>query len=195
VPHGPSELRGIAQAAEVLDAELDRYETLVAGMRRERLNSEKNLRRAAQVLGELQESEARLATHLQVLVEAITAARERQHTHADIVRARADEIARRSTRLVDLLQRFQQIGARAAEVNELVRALAPRAAEGSKADVVEGLAEVLAGVGSLVDEAHALAQVAEQEDFPDVARQAESLRLQLSAVRNRLTLLCAPPPT
>jgi len=68
---------GLAAAVEGLDAELCRYEALAAGIQRERLDSEKHLRRAAQVLSELEDSEARLGEHIRALVGAITTARER----------------------------------------------------------------------------------------------------------------------
>ena len=181
---------GLAAAAEELDAELCRYEALAAGIQRERLDSEKHLRRAAQALGELQESEARLGQHVQKLVAAIATARDRQEKQAHAVCAQAEEIRRRTEALRALLARWETLGADAGEVNRLVQQLATTARGGTGDNAVGGaLREVDERLARLGDDSMELARAAEAEQFADLARQAESLRLQLLSARNKFRLL------
>src|SRR5437867_3968671 len=87
---------GLAAAAGALDAELQRYEQLATAIQQERLTSEKSLRRAAQKLAEIGAADTRLGSHLQDIIVAIAAVRDRQQVHATAVQARAEEIRRRS---------------------------------------------------------------------------------------------------
>jgi chromosome segregation ATPase len=183
----PQEPTTLAEAAAALEAELARYEALATGLGREKLTSEKQLRRAGRVLQELQTSESRLAAQLQVLVGAIATARERQQQHAERVRTRAGEIEARSTRLADLLTGLQRIGERAGEVTAVVQELlARREQPGGEDGLAAGLDDLRARLGALADEAGTVADTAERTDFADLGRQAASLRAQLLGARNRL---------
>jgi hypothetical protein len=185
------DMLGLAAAAEGLDAELCRYEALAAGIQRERLDSEKNLRRAARVLSDLETSEARLGEHIQVLVAAIATARERQEKQSRAVQARAEEIRRRTESLTQLLARWGALGEAAGEVNRLLRQVAATAQEtgaGERIDAV-ALREVDDRLGRLAEHSGDLARAAQAEELVDLGRQAESLRLQLLSARNKFRLL------
>jgi chromosome segregation ATPase len=177
----------LAAAAEALAAELSRYEALAAGLGRERLDSEKHLRRAARALGDLERSEERLGAHVEALVGAINDARERHATRAETVRRHALEIRRRSEVLAGLIERWKLLGDAATRVNELVKALRDRLPD------AEGLAAALVDVETqltaLADEADRLGAAAEAEGFGELARQAESLRHQLRSLHGKLRLL------
>src|SRR5690348_10672479 len=86
----------LTAAAEALETELQRFEEVALALQREKLTTEKGLRRAAQKLGELATADTRLGERLQALVTAIGAARERQQAQAEAVHARAEEIQRRT---------------------------------------------------------------------------------------------------
>jgi DNA repair exonuclease SbcCD ATPase subunit len=186
VPETSKTLAALAPAAAALDAELQRYEALTADVQQARLTSQKTLRRAAETLGELGASEARLGERLRGLVEAMNAVRERQQAHAARVQARAAEIRARVETLGALLTRWEALGGETAAVNRLAQALLARG-EAPNGDGAEDVfAEVEAGLGRLAEAAAALALAARAEQFTDVADQGEGLRQQLLAVLNKL---------
>jgi hypothetical protein len=188
---GEREAAALAVAAEALETELRRYEQLAVAVQRERLTSEKALRRAAQKLTELGGSDARLGEHVQALLAAINAARERHDTHAAAVQARADEIRQRSEVLTGLLTRWETLGRDAAELSRLSQGLLAGETEGngSPVDQRRRLDEVLARLERLAEDAETLQQAARDREFADLTEQAGSLRSQLLAVLNKLRLL------
>jgi hypothetical protein len=183
----------LTDAAQALETELRRYEELAVVLGRERLDTEKNLRRAAQALTALRESDARLGEHVQGLVAAIGAARERQQANAEVVQAQANRIRERSESLTGLLGRWQALGEGAGEVNRLIQRFATERREsngsGETSDAAEKFEEVDARLGRLAEDANNLSATAEAEGFADLGRQAESLRLQLLSARNKLRTL------
>jgi DNA repair exonuclease SbcCD ATPase subunit len=181
----------LATAAEALETELRRYAELATSLQASRLASEKDLRRAAQALNELRTSDARLGELVQALVAAVASARDRQQSQADAVRARTVEIARRSETLTSLLSRFEALGKDAAEVNRLVQQSASGDSEANGPGHA-GLQEADARLGRLADDARAIEQAAQAEEFMELARRAESTRTQLLSARNALRRL-APP--
>ena len=54
---------------------------------------------------------------------------------------------------------------------------------------VVGIAELVERTGAVADEARRLAEAAREKDFSDIAQQADGLRQQLAAARNRLGML------
>jgi DNA repair exonuclease SbcCD ATPase subunit len=177
----------LAAAADALAEELSRYEALATGLARERLDSEKHLRRAAQALGELERSEERLGTRVATLVGAINEANERHATSAEAVRRQAIEIRRRGEVLGSLVERWKLLGEAAAQVNALVKTLRDHLPEA--AGLAETLADVETQLTALAGEAGRLGATAEEEGFADLARQAESLRQQLLSLHGKLLLL------
>ena len=187
----------LTDAAQALDAELRRYEELATALARERLDTEKNLRRAAQALNALRECDARLGENVQALVAAIGAARERQQASAEVVQTQAERIRARGESLTALLARWQALGEHAGEVNHLIQRLAsaPREENGTSdsPERESAFADVDARLGRLADDAEGLSATAEAEGFGDLGRQAESLRLQLLSARNKLRTLQRKP--
>ena len=186
-----TDVLGLAAAVEGFDAELCRYEALAAGIQRERLDSEKHLRRAAQALSEIEDSEARLEEHMRVLAGAIATARERHSRQSEAVQARADEIRRRTESLTRLLERWRALGEAAGEVNRLVQQVAATAQEASAAERIDpgAFREVDDRLGRLAEDSGELARAAQDEGFVDLGTQGESLRLQLLSARNKFRLL------
>ncbi|TMB21125.1 MAG: hypothetical protein E6J59_06445 [Deltaproteobacteria bacterium] len=185
------DMLGLATAAEGLDAELCRYEALAAGIQRERLDSEKNLRRAARALSELEDSKARLGEHIRALVGAIATARDRQELQSRAVQARAEQIRQRTESLGQLLERWAALGEAAGEVNRLVErvaATAQNAGAGERIDVLT-LREIDDRLGRLAEDSAELARAAQADEFVEIGTQAESLRLQLLSARNKFRLL------
>jgi hypothetical protein len=179
----------LATAAAAVESALERFEQLGGGVEREPLDTEKSLRRAAQGLDAVQAADARLGEELRALVTTLAPAQERQQVRAEAVRQKADELRARSESLATLLRGWEAIGSAAAQVNRLVQTFRERhEADGAlvfDADEHAAVDEQLAGLGA---NAERLAEAAEAQGFPDLGRQADGLRTQLAAARNKLRL-------
>jgi hypothetical protein len=167
---------GLGAAAASLEAELRRFEQLADLAVRMELKSQKNLERAAQAAQEAAEAQTRVSERVRGLVEEIARARERQEDQAKQLGGRAEEIRSRRQALEALLARFARLGNEVAEVNTLLKE------GGNVADAEERL-------GSVAASAEELLRDAEREGFEDAVRQAESIRQQSLAARNKLKLL------
>ncbi len=190
VNHLGSELM---EAATALDAALKRFQELTESLEHASLNSQKGLERAAQVLTEVTDVDQQLSDHVRLLVSAINVVRERQQAQADRVHARALELQKRTETYGDLLKRYEALGKVAGELNGLIQQLAARPAPPPPADpsgeLVASLQELHDPLEKVVGGAQELHEAANSTGFGDLARQADSLRQQLLAARNRLNLL------
>jgi DNA repair exonuclease SbcCD ATPase subunit len=188
----PSELVNVAAT---IDDDVRRLEELSTGNRKIELNSEKNIARAAQELQRALEHQQRLAEGLRGLGEAMVRLQVRQQAALDALGARAAQIQQRMARLSEHMQRFGELGAQAAEVSAMLQALpslqpgADSANTGKTAAEATVLIEVDERFTALVDGAKALAELAHDEDFVDVARQADALKQKVQAMRGRLAQL------
>src|SRR5207237_1022162 len=91
-PDKPSEL---SEAALALDRELRKFEDLAEQAGRLKLSTEKNLERATEALTRAAESQDRIRGHVQDLVAAVAATRQRQEGDAAALMERAQQIAAR----------------------------------------------------------------------------------------------------
>jgi hypothetical protein len=173
-PDKPSEL---AEAALALDRELRRFEELSAQAAKVKLNTEKNLERATEALSRAAESQDRIGAHVQELVQAVTAARKRQEEEAAALMARAQEIAARRGQFSELLRKMGGLGQMAKEIQELLK--------GEGRDV----AEVQARMDKVAEGAAEIGKAAQEQEMEELARQAEVLRQQVLAAKNKLALL------
>jgi hypothetical protein len=180
-------------AAGELDEELRRFEELTNSLEGSAFNSQKGLERAAKVLTEVSDADERLGERVGALVQAISVVRERQQAQAERVQARAAELQRRTEVYGDLLRRYEALGKVAGELNGLMQQLAARPAPATPADpsgeLVASIQELHAPLERVVGGAEELHEAANSTGFGDLARQADSLRQQLLAARNRLNLL------
>lgn len=167
---------GLGAAAAALEAELRRFEQLAELATRVDLKSQKNLERASRAAQDAADAQGRVNERVSGLVEEITRARERQEEQARQLAVRAGQIDERRQALEALLLRFAQLGNDAAEVNALLKQGGDVAAAEERLGTVAGVAEELL-------------REAERVGFEDAARQAESIRQQSLAARNKLKLL------
>lgn len=183
----------LEQAAEGVEEELRRFEALADTVLRTPLDSEKNLERASKALREVAESDERLVAQLQKLVAAVGGVRDRQQEHARGVNARAEQLQARTQAFQELLQRYAGLGRSAAELNAVVQDIAARRQKATSAEDNRALAgsldALLERMGQVAEEAQGLATAATEQDFADIARQADSLRQQLLSARNKMALL------
>ena len=165
----PSEL---AEAALALDRELRKFEDLAEQAGRLKLSTERNLERATEALTRAAESQDRIRGHVQDLVAAVAATRQRQEGDAAAL-----QIAARRKEFADVLQRMAGLGQMAKEVQEALRGATPS---------VEGIEPRMQ---QIAEEAAAIAQTAQEKEMDEVARQAEVLRQQILAAKNKVALL------
>ena len=170
----PSEL---SEAALALDRELRRFEELAAEAGRLKLDTEKGVERATEALTRAAESQDLIHAHVQELVTAVAAARQRQESDARALMARAEQIANRRKEFAEVLQRMAGLGRMASEVQQALKA-GP-----------EGIEQVQSRMQAIADEAAEIARTAREKEMEDVARQAEVLHRQVLLAKNRVALL------
>jgi hypothetical protein len=185
-------------AAEAFDAELERFAHLTEAAGHGNLGSQKALERAAEALKEIADCEEQMQEQARALMAALGAAREQQEKQAALAARRAEEVRERTTIYGDLLGRFKTLGTEAGELNAMGQSLSARRRDGSAASNAElakdptlasGLRDLSQRMTEVAEHAQELMTAAREADFEDVARQAESLRQQLLAARNKVMLL------
>ena len=195
-------------AAQAFDAELERFTHLTDTARQGRLDSQKALERAAEALAQIADCEEQMQLHARALMAALGTARELQESQAELASQRAEEVRQRTAVYGDLLKRFQALGTEAAELNTMGQRLSAQkskttnqttsedaAGGGAGGDgprelsLAAGLGELSQRMAEVAEHAQGLTATARDADFEDVARQADSLRQQLLAARNKVVLL------
>jgi hypothetical protein len=188
----PASSSPLTTAASALDLELRRYFDLTAAAQKIPITSEKNLERAARAVQDAAASQERVAAHVRALFEAITTAREAQEASALALAKHAEHMATRATELGELLQKFAELGVEAKALNAMMQEAAgykkdPYAADDGEAK--KRIEQVYARMEQVAQNAQALAELAGAKGIEDVARQADSVRQQIHAAKNKLTLL------
>lgn len=166
----------LAEAAMALDQELRRFEELAEQARPAKLNTERALKTATDAVSRAAESQDRIQAQVQKLVAAVAAARQKQEEDAAALMTRAQQIAARRGEFAEVLQRMAGLGQMAKEVQEQLKSGADI---GQVQERMQKLAEDAAGIGRL----------AQEKEMDDVVRQAEVMRLQVMAAKNKVALL------
>ncbi|HEX6243078.1 MAG TPA: hypothetical protein VFZ61_19325 [Polyangiales bacterium] len=185
----PRPIGELASAADEFEQELTRYERLTNELSRTRIQSEKSLTRKRKLLEEFSEREAELGARLKGLLTAIHAARERQQRCIDSAVAAANELQDRAAQYSELMAQVATLGARARQVSQPAGELTARADDSATAAVLAPLDEVNAQLDSVVQDTEIIARSADEQDWPEVARDVRSLRQQLSSMHAKLTRL------
>ncbi|HYD49912.1 MAG TPA: hypothetical protein VEB21_16255 [Terriglobales bacterium] len=182
--------QGLSGAAQAMEAELGRFEELTEALQRERLSSEKALKRAAQRLEQIAECDQRMAERLQQLVGVITEVRQRQEAGAATVQRCALAIQQRAAELSQLHSQGEALRQEAALVGQRAQQLlASDNGSDENGGIRRAFEAIQQSVRDLAASAQAFAEAALAKDFPDLARDGESLRMQLLATSNKLDLL------
>jgi hypothetical protein len=177
----------LVKAATALENELARYEEHVADARRLEISSEKGLQKSKAVLEACAATEQRMREHLQAFAAAMQDMQKRQQTCVDETVATAKRIEERIHDRASLLERFGQLGTRAREVDEPVKAVMQRKAEGAtESELLGALTEVIARTDSVLEDADAVAKDAQGRGWEDIAREATALKQQLQSARNKV---------
>lgn len=164
------------QAAQELEDELRRCEKAVEEASKLRLNSEKNIGRAANALKEAVEERDRMAVKVTALLAAINAGRGRMEDAAKRMEARAVEIQARMTRLEALRAGTADVAAAVREVTEFAQQTK------DARQLLERLAPLDARIAKAFEDARA-------DGFEDVTHDIAGLRDMLASMRKKLQSL------
>jgi len=178
----PSDEPDLVAAATALQETLERLREVVERSLHGSLTTRKQIERTAAALTALGPLEVEIGEHARALVGAIDRSRRLQEELTNRAHARALELQARSAELQFLMNALEQLG------QETHRVAASFEGQTSPERLAAGAVEL----DGLVVRARELAEQAGTRGFEDVRRQVESLRQQLSAARNRLTLLGGP---
>jgi uncharacterized coiled-coil DUF342 family protein len=189
VPKNPSRKESsLVLAAAALDEELRRYDSLAEEARRSLINSGKTLERAVRIVQESTSRNETVQDKLRELVAQIEGARTRQVESLNTLLEAAKRAQSRSEQYDALMKRFAALGESARAVNtRAADADAKRQAGAPETELLEGLGSIETQMASVVAEAETLEQIATEQDWADLKRQADAARQQLLAVKNKLT--------
>ena len=172
----------LVEAAAALVGTLRRLREVVERALHGSLTTRKQIERTAAALTLLGPLETEIGVHARALIGAIDRSRRTQEELTTQAHARALELQARSAELQLLMDALGQLGQ---ETHRVAGSFEGQAGP-------EGLATAAVELDALVTRARELAEAAGTRGFEDVRRQVESLRQQLSAARNRLTLSGGP---
>jgi chromosome segregation ATPase len=175
---GTKDVPELVRAAQAFENELVDLEELSRSVRKIRLDSDKNIARAAKELNEALAVPDRLASGLRGLASAMSAMQLRQQAALDPLAVHAAEIQRRMQQLGEYMQAYAALGKQAGEVTAVLQV--EHEERGAIFDAVES--ELM----KITEGARSLCQSAREDDFPEVAREADALRQRISALRGRL---------
>jgi len=178
----PDEEPDLVTAASALEQTLRRLQEVVERALHGTLTTRKQIERTASALTALGSLEREIGVHARALVTAIDRSRRMQEDLTGRAHARALELQARSAELQMLMDSLGELGQ---ETHRVAGSF-----EGQTSP--ESLAAAAVELDALVSRARELADQAGTRGFEDVRRQVESLRQQLSAARNRLTLSGGP---
>jgi chromosome segregation ATPase len=169
----------IVRVAEALEAEVARLESIAWAAKKARLDSEKNIVKAAAELKEAIAMPGRLAERLQALSVAMARMQERQQAALEPLAVFASSIQQRTAKLGQHMEAFAALGRSAGEISTALAIASDPSDEAARAAADARLQELSAG-------ARALFEAARDDDFPEIAREADVLKQRLSSLRKRL---------
>ncbi|MET0341894.1 MAG: hypothetical protein ABW252_12890 [Polyangiales bacterium] len=183
--------RSLSAAAADFERELARYEKLAAELRRTKVHSQKTLSRTQKLLGEATECEEALGDRLRSLLEAMNGARDAQQACMEQTLTSAHELQRRATAFTTLLERVAALGTKARESSEPAIEAITRSSQGERGPQLMSSLEALGDrMVAVIAEADHIAQDAESDDWPEIARDVKSLKQQMQAAHGRVVQAC-----
>jgi methyl-accepting chemotaxis protein len=187
--NGSKKLSPFGLAAVALDEELERFQNLTASLQRLSLESPKNLERAAQTAEEATESQQRLGTRMQELIQGLATAREKNEQCAEVLRGRKAEIELRAKAIGGLVEHFGALAGMARDISQSAQRVGQEAKSGGAPEkTIAEMFTLVARIDEVINEAKELSRKARDAKVAELADQVESLRQQLLAARNKLQL-------
>lgn len=178
----------LTEAAGAFDAELATYTRLGELFVKTPLSSVKHLERANATLADIAACEERLQAAGQRLVQALSAARDRQEQLAQQVVAHVPAVQQRNQRLQELMTELAGV---ATEVSGLNTSISQRGSNGDSAasPSVADARDVSTTVFALSERAQQLATTAHEAEFEELATQAHALHQKLQAIGKKLAMV------
>jgi hypothetical protein len=185
----------LSEAAANFEHELERYEKISGELSRTSVKSQKTLHRTQRLLTESAECEDALGQRLRSLLESMNGARDRQQSCMEQTMAAAKNLQTRANEFTALLERVAALGNRARETSEPAvaaiersRGVGPLGADAPPGE--PGLLGSLETLGdqmlSIIREAELISHDADVGDWPDIARDVQSLRQQMVSAHGRV---------
>lgn len=179
----------LVAAAAAVDAELREYDELAREVKQVPLDGEKALARAARLLSESTQRQPRIQEKLKILVGEIEGARLRQQASLEMFVETSRALEARANEFDALMRRFAAVGESAQALHRLTSDISDKKNSGApEADLLEGLRQIEEHMSKVVADAADLAREAERDGWPEMARQADSIRQQVGAARKKLAL-------
>ncbi len=175
----------LVDAAAEFDTELSTYGRLGELFLKAPLSSVKHLERANQLLGEIAGCEERLQAAGQKLVRALAGSRDEQEKLAGNVVAHVPAIQKRNARLQELMGELTGLAGEVGGLNSLIQAKAENG-DASASPTAKDARDVSETVLALSTRAEALAKVAHDAEFEELAMQAHALHQRLLAIGKKL---------
>jgi hypothetical protein len=190
MPQGNSKAASpLVAAAAALDEELRAYDDLAEEAHHAPLTTEKGLERGLRAVRESTARNDSIQEKLRALVSQIEEARLRQVKSLETLLGAARAVQARSEQHAVLTQRFAALGVSAGQVNALANELSAKRVDGaSDTEVLEGIGRMQKHMADVLAEAEALSALATEQEWSDLSRQADAVRQQVLAVKNKLAL-------
>jgi hypothetical protein len=175
----------LAEAAAAFDEQLADYSRLGELFLKTPLSSVKQLERANHALADIAACEERLQAAGQRMVQALSASRAHQERLANEVVAHVPVVRARNEKLNELMRELTSV---AGEVGGLNTAIAAHRDNGdaTRPPTPDAARDVSATVFALSDRAAALAGLANDAEFEELATQAHALHQRLQAIGKKL---------
>jgi ABC-type transporter Mla subunit MlaD len=185
--HPSTPLGPLSAAATEFERELAHYEKIAAELSRTPVRSQKTLARTQKLLTESAECEQTLGTRLRSLLEAMNGARDRQQQAMEQTLAAARALETRATEFTALIERVAALGTRARDTSEpAMQALADSKQEEQGGVLMRSLEQLSDRMQAIIHDAEQIARDAESGDWPDVARDVQSLKQQVIAAHGKV---------
>lgn len=185
----PRSVGKLTSAADHFEQELARYERLSNELARTSVHSEKSLGRKRRLLQELSECEEELGGRLKGLLVAMNDARDRQQRGLEIAVKAASELRERAEQFSELMDKVTALGERARSASQPAGPLLTAADGQARAEDLTPLEQTSEQLQTVLSEAENIARAATEQNWPEVARDVNSLRQQLSSLNAKVTRL------
>jgi hypothetical protein len=181
-PSGP-----LTAAAAEFERELAHYEKIAAELSRNPVRSQKTLARTQKLLTESAECEQALGVRLRALLEAMNGARDKQQQAMEQTLAAARSLEARAVEFSQLIERVAALGTRARETSEpAMQALTESKESDQGGLLMRSLEQLSDRMQAIIKDADQIARDAETGDWPDVARDVQSLKQQVIAAHGKV---------
>ncbi|MDB4988036.1 MAG: hypothetical protein JWN04_3214, partial [Myxococcaceae bacterium] len=151
------------------------------------VRSQKTLSRTQKLLTESAECEDALGQRLRAMLEAMNGSRDKQQSCMEQTLAAAKNLQTRANEFTALLERVSELGNRARETSEpAIEALSESANGGRGAALLSSLEQLGDRMLIIIRDAELIAKDADQGDWPDIARDVQSLKQQVISAHGRV---------